>query len=506
MDKTLLKDLESRNCVEEELQFDDEDELEEVIGDLSLPLRTRLRLLEKFWNSMGYDPTQEFINKISMMYQFSGTHLLEEYLYNIVYHTTIHIQLKIVAAKALCNFEDKDKLGFECINKICKNDEFVLIPTPLQVDVVKLLMNYKTYKKESTIYFCGIINDQKTDVDYRYKAILSLENRQDQYFIKNSCMSFIFQSSNATRYRILAGQYLLNKCKLPKTTKKKVEKILLLFSRDTGLDDTVRSDAADILLQHGSEANKKLAQDIIGVLGKQGKVVRSIFDNAQNVHTKDIDKSLYAGIEFLTQVKTWEIKNAEITFENINKEINEYGNENKQTPEEKEQIELALNRINMDRAIYKPYNVSLKLILIKVWSYIKRSEENVQKEILKCLIQELVAMAQWCSSGYATRLINSISGFGDFNYRISWKEQVVSNFVGRLNARARNIKDEDFQDKVLEEMAIDSSNYGERKHFLKFFRQNVLSIREEMAEEFEEHMDNASFDLAFKSAIISYEN
>ena len=130
-------------------------------------------------------------------------------------------------------------------------------------------------------------------------------------------MSFIFQSSNATRYRILAGQYLLNKCKLPKTTKKKVEKILLLFSRDTGLDDTVRSDAADILLQHGSEANKKLAQDIIGVLGKQGKVVRSIFDNAQNVHTKDIDKSLYAGIEFLTQVKTWEIKDTEITFEII---------------------------------------------------------------------------------------------------------------------------------------------------------------------------------------------
>jgi hypothetical protein len=44
--------------------------------------------------------------------------------------------------------------------------------------------------------------------------------------------------------------------------------------------------------------------------------------------------------------------------------------------------------------------------------------------------------------GYASRLINVISGFGQFNIRISWENQIVANFIGRINAKARTILDE----------------------------------------------------------------
>jgi hypothetical protein len=509
MSKTLLEDLDNSvdyTIVKDiDINEDDIEEMEEIISDLSVDLGTRIKYVDRFSKLYGYNRTQEFVTKISMMYQFSGTHLLEEYLYNIVCRTTINIQLKIIASKALCNFEDKDKLGFECINMICKKNDFKDIPTPLQIDVICLLMNAKKYKKEATMYFCNIVNEQKLNIEYRYKTILSLEGKKDAYFIKNACMSFVVNTKNLTKYRILSGQYLLGQCKISQTDRNRIEKILVKFTKDKNNSVNIKSDAADVLLQLGSENTQKLAREVITQLGKEGVKVRSIFDNSQNVHSRDIDKSLYAGIEFLTQITTWKIKSVEITYDDIKNHINQYIIENKMTDNE-EQINIALNRIYMDRAIYKPYNISLKLILVKVYSYIKNSSKDIQPEILKCLIQELIAMADWCSSGYATRLLNSISGFGDFNYRISWKEQIISNFVGRLNARARSIPDEEFKDNVIEEMGIDSSQYVKRKNFLKFFRDNVLSIREEMYEEFKTHIDDTTFDLAFKSAILSYEN
>ena len=55
------------------------------------------------------------------------------------------------------------------------------------------------------------------------------------------------------------------------------------------------------------------------------------------------------------------------------------------------------------------------------------------------LLEELEEMSGTCSTGFASRLANVISGFGKFNIRISWEQQIVSNFFGRLNALARKI-------------------------------------------------------------------
>ncbi len=114
-------------------------------------------------------------------------------------------------------------------------------------------------------------------------------------------------------------------------------------------------------------------------------------------------------------------------------------------------------------------------------------------------------MAGTCSSGYATRLINTISGFGDFNMRISWREQIISNLTGRLNAIIREMDDLDLQEKIIEEMTVESSEYERRKHFLKFFRQHILGIMEEMYEEFKEHITDTDFDLYFRQAVSMYE-
>jgi hypothetical protein len=124
----------------------------------------------------------------------------------------------------------------------------------------------------------------------------------------------------------------------------------------------------------------------------------------------------------------------------------------------------------------------------------------------KRLLEELVEMSGTCSSGYSTRLINSITGFGQLSLRISWKDQIVANLMGRLNCLVRNIDDLDFQELVLIEMTIPTNDYKSRKNFLRFFRKNLLGIRDEMYQEFHHHMDDNEFDLAFRAAISNYES
>ena len=90
--------------------------------------------------------------------------------------------------------------------------------------------------------------------------------------------------------------------------------------------------------------------------------------------------------------------------------------------------------------------------------------------------------------------------------RISWREQIISNLTGRLNARARALEDEDFKGLVLSEMTVKTDDWENRINFLKFFRENMLSIREEMYQEFCDHIDDTDYDLYFRDAISSYES
>tara|TARA_B100001175_G_C19463548_1_gene617823 strand:+ start:72 stop:863 length:792 start_codon:yes stop_codon:yes gene_type:complete len=76
---------------------------------------------------------------------------------------------------------------------------------------------------------------------------------------------------------------------------------------------------------------------------------------------------------------------------------------------------------------------------MKVYTYI--SGHEFEEALLDRLIQELNEMAYTCSSGFATRILNSLSGFGDFNISISYGDQISGNLLGRMNALARSIAD-----------------------------------------------------------------
>lgn len=492
-----------------------EDNLSKAIADMSLPLEIRIKAIDVYYQKEGGNNTVETINKLATMYEMSGTKLLRQYLFAICEKSMIEPFLMSLAARALRAFNEKDELGYKAIEMVYPklgSD----IGTPYKIDFVKMLMSGDNYREKAKSYFCEIIEDLNLDCEYRYKAILGLEYKDEKldeekfkrmlYFIKEANLCFLKNNMNKVQYRILAGQYLLQKCDIV-AERNDIESVLLGFARDEALEYNLRADSTDVLLQLGSEETKKIAQGIILQLGVGNKNVFSVYDNAQNVHTKEVEESVVQALEFLQTFQVMKYRGKTITIDFVENKVAELIEEEKKRGvdmrEKGEKIRVAFNRIVMDRALYSKYNCTLSHILLQVWTYLSghKNEEDIKKR----LVEELVEMAGTCSSGFASRIINTISGFGDFSLKISWHDQIIANLAGRLNARIRDMDNLTIQEKVLEEMTIPSSDYSLRKNFLKFFRKTVSSIREEMYKEFKDHITDSDYDLYFRSAVSMYE-
>lgn len=417
----------------------------------------------------------------------------------------------------------------------------------------------------------------RMDYDFAKKMLHKHTDKKCLFetFLFNAQLSFLKYDSNMTYFKVLAGQYLLQKFNLSNLQRKEVESILLSIASDEDLDYDRRADAADVLMQLGSPAMKENGRSIIMQLGGPEDKVRTVFDNAQNVHNQEVEESVAEVLEFFAMMPLKMVNKQIIEFdyvkeqvENMLKKLKENMDKDEFKDREKK-IQVALSRINLDRALYSKYNSTLSNILIKVWSYLIGHEH--EDEMRKRLLEELEEMSGTCSTGFASRLINVISGFGEFNIRISWEDQIIANFSGRLNAAARkitnidgifyneklddvmklwfnakeqkelknsiieelqtsehitenptltnvvdyylltnteeriNISVEYFAENVINEMALPSSFIHERLHFSLFFRTYVAYIREEMYQEFKEHLDDTSFDLYMRKAMMHYE-
>jgi hypothetical protein len=471
-------------------------DLSKYIVDLSLPLETRIQALNLYHEKEG-ENTIETINKLNMMYELSGTKILRGFLFSICENSTLTPLLQSLCAKALYTYNDKDELGYKAVSIVYPKFEKD-IGTPYKIEFVKILMRNEAYANQARDYFCEIINDHSIDCDYRYKAILSLESDKAFLpFIHEACLHFLKNEKNLTQYRILAAQNLLRNST---PCLDLVEDTLLQFAEDTSVLYNTRADATDVLLQLGSEKTKKKAQEIILHLGTgTHKGVRTLYDNAQNIHTKEVENSVKEALEFL---QTCDVEDSKLTIDLVESQIM-HTMIIWQLPQDRiDKVKISLNRIIMDRALYS-YNCTLALILLRVWNYITGHED--QEELKKRLFEELVEMAGTCSSGFAGRLINTISGFGDFSMRISWRDQITANLAGRINKRIQEMDNLTMQEKVLNEMTLETTRYEDRKHFLKFLRKQVLGIREELYAEFKSHITDVDFDLYFRAALSVYE-
>lgn len=452
----------------------DRDKLGEIVIDFSISEKNRIKALEKYYGNFELD-IAEIVNKITGMYIFSRTKMLEDFLYSLCIKSSLPNNIKVIMAKGLSTHGKN--LGFIALNHLCQ--DLSDVPTPVQIDTIKCLFDSDEYRDNGLKYFIIVINNNDISCDFRYKTILSLEHDNDDleslisdpddsdderendkikennektrikneyliYATKQSLSSFFYNNDNMIMYRLLAGQnLLLNHIKDDKE-RENIENTIINLAEDSSVEYNLRADAADVILQLGN--NKQRAQNVILQLGNVEGKARTLFENAQNAHYDEFAKSVNEGIDFLNTIPMLKINDVAITFEYVRKQVNDlikkkYGNKPSNTDKDViEKIIIALNRINMDRALYSKYNCTLIAILLKVWTYIASHKHG--DAMKQRILEELHDMAGICSTGFAERLINVISGFGDFNFRISFEEQIVANFSGRLTSRAKNIVNE----------------------------------------------------------------
>lgn len=322
--------------------------------------------------------------------------------------------------------------------------------------------------------------------------------------IVSLAISFLDNKDIGIDNKILCAQNILVKQFISEDIFLYTQQFLLdLLYQDLG--DQKLADISDILLKYGNDETKEKAQEKILTLGfKDNKdFIKTIYNNAQNIHADEIGESALEILEFLSNMKVEKIPK----FKQVYQEIRELAKsvEFYREKEDRKKIKNALNRIFIDRALYSKMNYSLENILIKIWLYI--SSNDFKEEMTKRLLEELIEMSGWCSSGAAFRLLNVLSGYGEFSMRISWADQITSNFSGRFHAFVNKIKNEDKKGKIvigftLDPDLTDDESKDIRNVYRRFFMKKMPVIREEMYGEFKAYISDDEFDKNFRKAIM----
>ncbi len=456
--------------------IDDIKDLYNAVFDFSLPEKFRIHYFNLYYYLIK-DDTIEIVNRLSGMYTFSGTTVLHSFLLKIVYESEISAIFKYEAVQSLLSFFEEEEIinekndspefqdiklksnesiqernktrstkAYDALYYVCSNlDNSMNII--IKIQAIIQLMNKKEYKISSLDYFNhNIIHNKELETNFRYKTVLSLEKNiididLRNYYLKEIFLDLFFKIDFEIGYRILSAQYLLQNFikEIDDDSLNEIQSILLEIGNTSDLEINTRADAIDVVLTLGTNENYKTkAKEYIIQLGNTFGKARTVFENSQNVHVSKIDDSAKHIVDIISSyslVKKEDDNDNEIDFnyvaDSIRKRI-----ENNLDDEMKNKIEISLNRILIDRTIY--HTVTLCSMLLKLWSYISLSEHK--EEMTKRLIEELIDMSGTCSSGYITRLANTISGFNDnLSIQISKEDQLVANFIGRLNLRIRNI-------------------------------------------------------------------
>jgi hypothetical protein len=443
------------------------------IFNFELDLETRLN---SFRECSLLEDVTDIISQLITLNLISSSFIVKEFLEKIIYDTDLNLTLKIECIKALENI--KHYTHFLSLDYSSLNSSIIL-------DFLVCFMNINSEESKKLIifHFSKLLRDYNLEDIFRYKMIsglsfkLKIKELKDYYSLKFFKI-FALDEHNDVRFRILAFQPLLQ------NKKYKLENSILEICRNEALDYNTRADAVDLLLNSGSENTKKEAEQILYNLSG-GDSVKTIFENSQNVHVKEIEESAEKTLEKLQQF----VYN-KVSFEEI-----------------KRKLELDLTRIELDNQLYSKHSLTLKSILVLVYSYIQQlNDENLKVELTNRLTEEIKEARNLCSSGYASRLLNVFSGYvSDLGISISFEDQIIANFSGRLNYKAKQLEDVELLTLVLEEMMMPNHQFEKRINFLNFFREHMPSIRLELYEEFKDYVSDTDFDLYLRKAIMKYE-
>lgn len=306
----------------------------------------------------------------------------------------------------------------------------------------------------------------------------------EPHFVFGLQSAFFQDATNDILLRILSGQSLLQIECTPDSVKDNIVQFLFDVAKNIEFDEDTRANAADVVLRLGNPSQVETARNIINDLGyatvNTGKTIldriKTVYSTSQNVHSKAIDSSVAKFIR-----KIIKENNNPMNFEHVHNSITQLIRERKIKPESRIKILKALNRVSIDSATFTENRVTNAEILVHVWMKILSFSDESRVTLQSRLLEELIEMSDSCSSGYAARFVNVLSGF-DNDLTISFGEQISANLNGRIQARIRDL-DENTRS-VISCGMMDEATEKERREYIKFMSSTLLELYDELSSEF----------------------
>jgi hypothetical protein len=194
----------------------------------------------------------------------------------------------------------------------------------------------------------------------------------------------------------------------------------------------------------------------------------TIYKDSQNVHTSDINDSVRKACVCLMEFEKPDEFDGDQVI-NILTEI---------SPKLHNDIKTVIYRIQIDtsRFTYKNNMFNLYNVFSSLWIYINK--HRYKDELLNRLIEEIVQMNAYCSTGHLSRLINVIQGYTDSNtnldINIGEYHQIRSVVFHYIEKSLKNNPD------ILDHILENETKYK----FYEFIRDNMNSYMSNILDEY----------------------
>jgi len=244
-------------------------------------------------------------------------------------------------------------------------------------------------------------------------------------------------------------KYILRATLNVEINEKKYEKEILdefdsLFNDDE-ISIYIKMEIADIFLLNGRTERGNEMLDIIRQeehLLLQERYPQTsyskstvVYKDSQNIHDTEINKSVLQAC-----VRLMELESPSCGFNS--KKVKQILT--KISPENESYIDTVLERIDIDTSVFSIDNNRFGMhdLFSSLWSFIDK--HSSRDELHKRLVEEIVAMSQFCSTGHIGRFINVIQGYTDddlLHVKISEEQQIHAIISHYLDAEMSNSSD-----------------------------------------------------------------
>lgn len=358
-----------------------------------------------------------------------------------------------------------------------------------KIEAIKFLIfsNIEEYIQCSHKLLLEIIADTSLLALFRYQIIASfnaktalssllnfnkIKIKYDEEFLFSLQNEFFWNLLNDNRYRLLSGQHLLemnNDIVIMDMKIKITEELLRIF--DVEMDYNIRADVADVISRLGQPVNIRIrGQHLINILGEKNQY----YEDKQNIHNSSINSSAQRYIRSIVKHDP-----RPTSYTDIHSAISECIYKNNIPAENRIKIFKSLDRINIDTATFTDYRITCADFLGYIWNRIQK--HDYKNELENRLIEELIDMADTCSTGHINRLVNVFSGFDENVITISWKDQIKANKNLLIERYIKDMKDDELKEDIIIGMSLDSEQQYKDKY--NRFISN-LNIEEQLYKEF----------------------